>query len=204
MAGTAFAGFSFGPWTHPEVSMARVRIGEMLVNDGRIDSVQLQSALAHQRRWGGRLGRAIVQLGFMKEPALLEAVGRQLGVPFVEIGERTIPREVLSLVPQRLIRERRVLPLARLGEGRRAPLAVALADPGDLVVVDEIAFATGMQVRPALAAESDLERAIALNLDGIALPRTTGFAAREDAIELPEDSSPVGPGGDARGKKPVN
>lgn len=175
----------------------------MLVRDGRIDSIQLQSALAHQRRWGGRLGRAIIHLGFMKEPALLEVVGQQLGVPVVEIGDRAIPPEVLRLVPERLVRERRVLPLARMSESRRGPLIVAFAEPGNLAVVDEIAFATGMQIRPALASESDLDRAISRHLDGIATPPPVArFAERTDAIELPEDTSPLGPGDPPRGGGP--
>lgn len=174
--------------------MARARIGEMLVQDGRIDPAQLQSALAHQQRWGGRLGRAIVDLGFMQETALLEVVGRQLGVPVVEIGDRTIPREVLRLIPERLVRTRRVLPLSRVSESRRGPLVVALAEPGNLGVVDEIAFATGMQIRPALASERDLDRAIARHLDGVAAPSAAErFADRPDAIDLPEDTGPLGP-----------
>src|SRR5512142_3541214 len=133
--------------------MARVRIGELLVQRGSIDAAQLQSALAHQRRWGGRLGRAIVQLGFMQERAVLETLSQQLDVPFVEIGERPIPRDVLALVPERLIRSRKVLPLEVTGRTRRGPLVVALADPADLRVIDEIAFATGMSVKPVLVSE---------------------------------------------------
>jgi len=171
--------------------MARVRIGEMLVKRGSIDAAQLQSALAHQRRWGGRIGRAIVQLGFMRERALLETVGEQLGVPFVELGERTIPRNVLALVPEKLIRSRKVLPLELVGTGRRGPLVVALADPADLRVLDEIAFATGMSVKPVLVSEPDVDRAIARHLDGVTDWRGGGFATREDAIELPEDTNPL-------------
>jgi hypothetical protein len=52
-------------------TMARVRIGELLMRQGRIDELQLQSALAHQSRWGGRLGRAVVHLGFLDEATLL-------------------------------------------------------------------------------------------------------------------------------------
>ncbi len=171
--------------------MARVRIGELLVRRGSIDSAQLQSALAHQRRWGGRLGRAIVQLGFMQERAMLETLSEQLAVPFVEIGDRPIPKPVLALVPQKLVRARKVLPLELAGSARRGPLVVALADPADLRVIDEIAFATGMIVRPVLASEWDLDRAIARHLDGVVIRREAGFATREDAIELPEDTSPL-------------
>ncbi len=170
--------------------MARVRIGELLVQRGNIDAVQLQSALAHQRRWGGRLGRAIVQLGFMQEHAMMQTLSEQLGVPFVEIGDRPIPRQVVALVPEKLVRTRKVLPLELLGSARRGPLVVALADPADLRVIDEIAFATGMVVKPVLVAERDIDRAIARHLDGVIL-REGGFASREDAIELPEDTNPL-------------
>ena len=57
----------------------RVPIGELLMQQGRIDALQLRSALAHQRQWGGRLGRARVALGFVTEPVLLQAVAAQLG-----------------------------------------------------------------------------------------------------------------------------
>lgn len=170
--------------------MARVRIGELLVQRGQIDAVQLQSALAHQRRWGGRLGRAIVRLGFLREEELLDSVGRQIGVPVVSLSEREIPPQVLALVPPKLIRSRRALPIARLAEGRRGPLLVALADPADLRVQDEIAFATGLDVRPVLASEGELDLAIARHLDGAA-PAHDRFAGRKDAIDLPEDTSPT-------------
>jgi len=165
--------------------MARVRIGELLMNRGRIDELQLQSALAHQRRWGGRLGRAVVHLGFMDEPALLEILGEQLGSPYVVIGDRYVDPAVLALVPEKLVRARRVLPLAKLPEGRRGPLVVALADPSDLAVLDELAFVTGLSIRPVLSTETDLDTAIHRLLgDGSATPR------RREAIELPELTGP--------------
>jgi Type II secretion system (T2SS), protein E, N-terminal domain len=171
--------------------MSRVRIGEMLVAQGAIDQHQLASALAHQRRWGGRIGRAFVSLGFLDEPRLLSALGAQMGVPFVEIGDRVIPSDVLALIPAKLIRARRVLPLSRFGPGRNAPIFVALADPKDLTVLDEVSFATGRPVKPMIAAEDDLDRAIAHHLDGKVPTTSRGFATRRDAIELPEDTNPL-------------
>ena len=172
--------------------MARVRIGEMLVQLGRIDPDQLQVALAHQRQWGGRLGGAIVRLGFLREPALLDAVGQQLGVPFMEIGDREIAPKVLALVPRKLAEARRVLPLELTADGRRGVLVVALGDPADLRIIDELSFVTGLAVRPVLAAEVDLDQALERHL-GIA-PRTrapSSFGTRADAIELGPDTSPL-------------
>ena len=172
--------------------MARVRIGEMLVQLGRIDPDQLQVALAHQRQWGGRLGGAIVRLGFLHEPALLDAVGQQLGVPFMEIGDREIAPKVLALVPRKLAEARRVLPLELTNDGRRGALVVALADPADLRIIDELSFVTGLAVRPVLVGEVDLDRALERHL-GIA-PQSrapSSFGSREDAIELGPDTSPL-------------
>jgi len=165
--------------------MTRKKIGELLVEVGALDPFQLESALAHQRRWGGRLGRAIVYLGFMREEEVLSAVGGQLGVPFVTLWDKVIPRDVLSLLPEKVIRSRKVLPIARLREHRRGPLVVALADPADLAVLDELSFATSLEIRPVLASEEELEHAIDQHLGG---PRHSTLPR---SIELPEDTSPL-------------
>jgi hypothetical protein len=170
--------------------MARIRIGELLVTGGLIDAMQLDSALAHQRQWGGRIGQALVRLGFLTEERLLEAVGTQLGAPFVVIGQRPIPAAVIGLLPAKLIRTRRAIPIEKLSEHRRGPLVVAFADPADLGAVDEIAFATGLAVKAVLAAEWDIEQAIERHL-GVGVQRSRA-TERPSAVDLPEDTSPLG------------
>jgi type IV pilus assembly protein PilB len=170
--------------------MARTRIGELLVSGGQIDPHQLDSALAHQRQWGGRIGQALVRLGFLTEERVLEVVGAQLGAPFVVIGQRVVPPAVVALVPRKTIRARRAFPLEKLNEHRRGPLVVAFADPADLPGVDEIAFATGLAVKPVLAAEWDIEQAISRHLgdgQGVVAPG----AGRPRSIDLPPDTSPL-------------
>jgi type IV pilus assembly protein PilB len=170
-----------------------MRIGELLVQLGRIQPAQLQAALAHQRQWGGRIGGALVHLGFLPEPAFLDALGRQLGVPFVEIGDREIPPKVLSLVPRKLAQSRRVLPLELAANGRRGALVVALGDPSDLSVIDELTFVTGLEVKPMLAGELDLDRALERHLGIPPPPRApSGFGSRTDAIELGPETLPRG------------
>jgi type IV pilus assembly protein PilB len=165
----------------------RKRIGQLLVEVGALDSFQLESALAHQRRWGGRIGRAIVYLGFLREEEVLSAVGNQLGVLYMPLWDKAVPRDVLALVPEKLIRARKVLPVARLREHRRGPLLVACADPSDLAVIDELSFATGLEIRPVLASEDELEVAIEQHLSQGG-GRAGGLP---EAIDLPEDTSPL-------------
>jgi type IV pilus assembly protein PilB len=151
--------------------------------------MQLDSALAHQRQWGGRIGQAIVRLGFLTEERMLEAVGSQIGAPFVVIGTRVVPAAVIALIPSKLIRARRALPLEKLTEHRRGPLVVAFADPADLQAVDEIAFVTGLAVKAVLAAEWDIEQAISRHLGDGGGRRAA--EERQRSVDLPEDTSPL-------------
>ena len=128
----------------------------------------------------------MVYLGFLREDEVLSAVGGQLGVPYITLWDKVIPRDVLSLLPEKVIRGRKVLPVARLREHRRGPLVVALADPADLVVLDELSFATGLDIRPVLASEDELEQAIESHLS-----RGGRESSLPRSIDLPEDTSPL-------------
>ncbi len=157
--------------------MKRVRLGQVLVEQGDIDSRQLQAALEWQKRRGGRIGNALLNLGLVGEEKLARALGRQLGVPVVDPTAQAIDRELLRLVPVKVIESRRVVPLALLSENRRGPLVVATADPLDLAVLDEIAFASGKAVRPVLASRMQID---------VAIGRLLG-KERPAAVELPPE-----------------
>ncbi len=171
------------------MTSSRIPIGQMLLRAGRIDPWQLQSGLAHQRRWGGRLGGVLVGLGFVSEQAVLTEVARQLGVEYVELAGRSVPMEVLRLVPEKIVRARKALPIALASESRRGPLVVAMAEPQNLATLDEIAFVSGLAVRPALASERDLDRAIARHLDGIDALALAEPDGPGDAVPLADDES---------------
>jgi Type II secretion system (T2SS), protein E, N-terminal domain len=142
----------------------RIPIGQLLVQSGRVDSEQLTRALAHQQKWGCRLGDALLALKLVSEPVLLAELARQHAVPYVQIGERYVPPVIVRLVPQKYIRSRRVFPLALGPDERRGKLFVATSDPQNLVMLDEVAFMTGMSVRPVLVGNRDLDEAIVRHL----------------------------------------
>jgi type IV pilus assembly protein PilB len=158
----------------------RLPIGQRLVQQGHIDAWQLQSALGHQQRWGGRLGEALVGLGFLPEEVALSEVARQLGVPYLDVANRWVAPEVMRLVPEKLIRRRRVFPIAIAAQTRRGPLVVATAEPQDLAALDDVAFATGMIVKPVLASARAIDRLVARHLDDAA-------PVRYEGVELPVD-----------------
>ena len=139
-------------------------IGQLLVQRGYIDNWQLQSALAHQRSWGGRIGEALVKLGFMSEPVLLTEIARQLRVPYVQIGDRCLPQALVRLVPEKLIRARKIFPVPFAWRDRRSLLVVATAEPQNLIALDEVSFAAGKTVKAALAGDRDITLAIERHL----------------------------------------
>jgi len=138
----------------------RLKIGELLLEAGLIDDFQLQTALGEQRRWGGRLGTALVKLGFVEEPVLMRFLSRRLDLPLVQLGEKRPAPEVLDLVPSELAEKYHCLPLFLKREQGRNVLHLAMEDPTDLQALDDLSFRVGMPMRPVLASPSVLRASL--------------------------------------------
>jgi len=136
-----------------------VRLGEILLELGFVTHEELRAGLDACRRQGGRLGTWLVRLGILNETKLLQALSKQSGVPSVTALELVAATpELRSLLPPAFARRHLVLVFGRRGK----VLDVAMANPGDLVVRDEIAKLTGMVVRPYVATEAALAAALAI------------------------------------------
>jgi type IV pilus assembly protein PilB len=181
-----------------------VRIGELAVAAGAVTQDQLGLASAHQRENGGRLGTSLVALRLMSERQVAEIVAKQYGLPLVEdLDAIEVPRDVLDMVPRSHCVSHHVLPLSR----HAAELQLAMADPTDAFAVDPIQFRTGLKVRPVVAAESAIARAVRrLYGEDAGLARTDAKRAAKPApLDLrPADITvegveidPDGLGGDA-------
>lgn len=142
----------------------RIPIGHLLVRSGLVDHDQLIRALAYQQSCGGRLGDALVALQVVSEPEVLSELARQQGVSYIRIGRQCVPPAIVRLVPQKYIRSRRVFPIALGPAERRGTLFVATGEPQNLGLMDEVAFMTGMTVRPVLVGDRDLDEAIERHL----------------------------------------
>ncbi len=137
----------------------RKRLGEMLLESGVIDQNQLDAALGHQRKWGGRLGQALVDLKLTSEARVVEALSRKFGYEVVGVsGLEAGPtlEAALKLVPREAASRHNVLPYA----ADTSSVSVAMSDPGNIVVVDEIRFRTGRRVKVALAGDREIAAAV--------------------------------------------
>jgi hypothetical protein len=137
------------------------KIGEVLVQAGLIDEFQLEAGLAQQQRWGGRLGRALVQLGFLQEADFVRVLSKVLNVPVVRLADKKPSPETLGLVPADLAEKYGCLPLFTKREGGANALYLGIEDPSDLKALDELSFRIGMKVKPVLVGPSELREAIA-------------------------------------------
>lgn len=140
--------------------MARKKLGEILLERGLIDEIQLTSALAYQRQWGHRLGVALVAKGFISEGLLTKVLSESLGVPMVDLSSLHISPEVLRMIPVSVCETHALLPIHLKQDKTRRILAVAMSDPLNVTAIEEIEFTTNASVRPVMAQISSINQAI--------------------------------------------
>ncbi len=183
----------------------RRRLGEILLDAGLITQVQLQAALAEQRKWGGKLGRTLVEMGFVDEESMVLALSRQLNFRAVDLDRTAISPHVLQMLRLDIAERLGVVPLG--GDPLRKVLHIATADPTNMEMLQELAFSTGMKLQLSVAGTSAIERAIRRFYYG---ERTTSsptatpdaFGVEEPIYELAEEPSQPRPPAQASSPPP--
>jgi hypothetical protein len=139
-------------------AIGKRRLGELLLEAGVIDATQLQSALGHQRQWGVRLGQALVDLKLATEADIVQALSRKYGyeVAHLDALEPYGLEQALRLVPREFALRNNVFPLA----ADPGTLAVAMSDPTNLAVVDELRFRTGRKVKVCIGGDREIAAAV--------------------------------------------
>lgn len=132
------------------------RLGEILVKEQLVSQEQLQKALEYQKANGGRLGAALVKLGFITDDEITGVLSRQYGVPAINLSYYEVDPAVIKLVPQDTAVRYQVVPLSRVG----STLTIAMVDPTNVFAMDDIKFMTGLNVEPVVASETAINEAI--------------------------------------------
>jgi len=164
------------------------RLGEMLLEAGVIDEAQLNAALGHQRKWGGKLGQALVDLKLATEPEVVAALARKFGYGTANVGAMALtpPLEAaLKLVPRELALRQTLLPIS----SDNSSITVAMADPSNIAVVDELAFRTGRRIRIVLAGDREIASAVRrFYFAEEDPPRPTSISLDEVSVRVPARS----------------
>jgi type IV pilus assembly protein PilB len=132
------------------------RLGDLLIKENAITPEQLEQAQKLQRESGGRLGSALVKLGFLKETEVTTFVSRQYGIPAVNLAYCEIDPAVVKLIPYEAAKRYQILPISRVGSS----LTIAVVDPTNVFALDDIKFMTGYNVEPVVASESEIQEGI--------------------------------------------
>ena len=128
------------------------RLGERLLAHHVISEAQLRHALEIQPQSARPLGRVLVDLGVLDEDRLTAVLGEHLDVPVVDLRRQAVDAEVARLVPEEFARRHVVLPIGR----RNGDLGVAMADPANLHLINDLRLITGLGIVPHIAGRSDI------------------------------------------------
>jgi type IV pilus assembly protein PilB len=141
----------------------RKKLGEILVSWNIIPQEALKEALAYASEHGQRVGEALVELELAKEEDVTKALAAQFDLEYVDLDKNVQVPAALDLVPEKIIKDEKVLPMKK--EGNR--LKIIISDPLDLELQDKLRFLLNMELDCALAPRSKIQRFIDTFLGGI-------------------------------------
>ncbi|MGQ0643445.1 MAG: GspE/PulE family protein [Gemmatimonadaceae bacterium] len=140
----------------PAAAAAPERLTDLLVREGHITREQLDRATREQKSNGATVTYHLVKLGFIKEVDLVKVIARQSRMPAVDLSKFEVDQRIVKLVPADVATKHLVLPLKR--DGRT--LTVAVCDPGNLGILEDLKFITRYDIFPVFAGEFTLRTLI--------------------------------------------
>lgn len=152
----------------------KVRVGDLLVEKGYIDENQLARALKEQKEKGVMLGEMLVQLGFVTQNQINLVLCEHLGIDFIDIRETEPAEGMMNLLDESIMRKYTLVPIDYDSQNAGA-IKVAMADPADILAMDDINIITGKQVIPYLANAGDIKAY---------LDKAFGRKQAQDIVEL--------------------
>ena len=132
------------------------RLGQLLMRAGVITDKQLNDALEVHRATGSPLGRVLVDLGYATQGAILSVMAKRIGIEFIDFSERKPEPIAISLVTRELATRYTLMPV----ELRDEVLVVAMADPQNVLALDDLRIITGRDIKPAISTKDDIIAAI--------------------------------------------
>src|SRR5207245_687862 len=133
------------------------RIAEVLIEDGLLLPNQLEEAVSIQKTEGGRLLKILTDKQFVTEQDMAFSTGRCLNTPPINLAKLHVPEEVMALVPRDMAKTNKLVPIARLN----GKLFVAMADPTNVVAVDDVKRRVQLEIVPMIATERAVFDALA-------------------------------------------
>jgi type IV pilus assembly protein PilB len=132
------------------------RLGQLLMRAGIITEKQLNDALEVYRATGSPIGRVLVDLGYASQGAILSVMARQIGIEYIDFAERRPEPAAVALVSRDLADRYTLMPIELVDD----VLVVAMADPQNVLALDDLRIITGHDIKPAISTKDDIIAAI--------------------------------------------
>ncbi len=156
------------------------RLGDILIDSGFLTAAELAEALSAQKGTTKKLGEIIVEMGLLSELDILRAISTQYDTPIIDLANVDIDPEATKIVSEQYCHENCIIPIGFEGER----LVVAIYDPLNILVADDLHFRTGSEIIPMLAPKKAIEEAISKNFG----KETAQKAAADLELELDIDA----------------
>jgi type IV pilus assembly protein PilB len=158
-------------------------LGELLVDAGVITKEQLQIALEEQGRRNEKLGKVLVDLGFVSEDIVVSYLSKLLGIPCVNLDKLEVPQEVINMVPEFMVHKYLIFPIAK----KDNVLTIAMADPLNLTAIGDVRILTGCEIQTVIARESEIREAIVSHYRETLVKKDFGSEAETKQVEIVRD-----------------
>jgi type IV pilus assembly protein PilB len=160
------------------------KLGNFLVREGLITPEQLENALQEQKANGGMLGSNLVKMGYIEEAELMEFLSKQFGVPSTDPSKLDVDPEVIEMIPGNIVNKYRIVPISLEGQ----TLTIAMVDPSNIFIIDDIKFLTRKNIRVTVATESSIKSAMDRFYDAGAALEDVMQEFDEDGVDVVEGS----------------
>ena len=134
------------------------RLGNILVNAGKITGYQLQEALKSQKALGKKLGEILVDSKIITEDDIIESIEQQTGIKKVDLNTINFDRKAITLIPQNLCDKYILIPFGFDNN----KIKVALADPLNIFAIDDVAISTGFEIESFISRTADIKKFIGI------------------------------------------
>ena len=152
------------------------RIADILIEDGLLLPTQLAEVMELQKQQGGRIVKLLTSKGYVTEQDMVISMGRCLDVPPINLAKVHPPDEIASLIPKEIARAHKAFPVCKLA----SKLLVAMADPMNVLALDDLRQRTKLEILPMITTEKAIEDALSgVNTGGMAMDQVMRDAAEE-------------------------
>lgn len=158
------------------------RLGDILVEDGRITRTDLANVLFEQQKTGRRLGEILIDKKILNEDELINVLETQLGIERVHMELLNADKKVLKLVPESIANKYNLIPVGI----ENNKIRVCMSDPLNMFAIDDIKIATGYEVEPLLDTRESIKKAIDKYYSRVIVKRAADELSKEQIAKTDE------------------